>query len=140
MRSERLNAIGVKQWRTNITNRIDKIQTCSTFDRHECLASIRTKIATDEGEYHKLREVTAILELALWKAKMNDISQGKRRRSSKRMKLDGLDLRKQCHIRCGANSSHFGLPQHMQVKDGTLCLFYLVHSASPQFIPFNHRL
>ena len=100
------DAISVKQWRNDITDQIQSMQppsdngrACLTF---ACLAKIRAEIANYEAEYHKLKEATTTLELVLWKAKMNELSQGEKRRSSKRMKLDESDLREQCRISCGA--------------------------------------
>ena len=49
-----------------------------------------------------MKEMTSLLELALWKAKMED--QGETTVGhNKKMKIDQSDFRPLCHTRCGAN-------------------------------------
>ena len=62
--AKRVNAIGVKQWRTNITNKIDKIQTHTSIGP-DFLAKARAELVLYEAEFHKLKEATTVLELAL---------------------------------------------------------------------------
>ena len=51
-----------------------------------------------------MKEATSIVELALWKHEMNDYSQGKKnRRTKKKMKIEDADVRVQCRISCGAD-------------------------------------
>ena len=72
------------------------------LDKHAFLDTIRSKLTEYEAEYSKLKEATTILELALWKIKMNDHSQGGKRRN-KMVKIAEADRRKQCRISCGAD-------------------------------------
>ena len=73
-------------------------------ERREFLAKFQAKLVHFETEYHNLKEATSIVELALWKHKMNDYSQGKRnRRTKKKTKIEDADVRKQCRISCGAD-------------------------------------
>ena len=65
-------------------NRLDSL------DRRAYLAEIRSKLAFYEAEYQELKEATSTLELALWKAKIDesklfDHSQGKRIRKNDNM-------------------------------------------------------
>ena len=69
------------------------------LDRRAFLTTIQSKLAEYEAEYHKLKEATTILELALWKNKMNVISQG----DEKSNKIADSDYRKHCRINCGAD-------------------------------------
>jgi hypothetical protein len=53
-----------------------------------------------------LKESTSILELALWKAKMDDVITEQVQSmcgSNKKMKIDISELRLQCRVSCGAD-------------------------------------
>ena len=70
--------------------------------RHETLE----KLEYYESEYQKLKEMTSLLELALWKAKMDDsrLDHGETTGGgNKKMKIDQSDFRLHCRINCGAN-------------------------------------
>ena len=57
-----------------------------------------------EAEYDKIKEATSLLELALWKIKLNDHDGDGRERQNKKMKIEESDLRRgQCRISCGAD-------------------------------------
>jgi len=49
----------------------------------------------------RMTEATTLLELALWKNKLND--HGVEERQNKKMKIEESDLRGQCRINCGAD-------------------------------------
>ena len=67
------------------------------FDKGVFLSTIQSKLVEYETEYRKLKEATTILELALWKNKMNEhIQVGGRR--NKKIRLDQSDFREQCRI------------------------------------------
>mmetsp|Transcript_27945 Transcript_27945/g.59601 ORF Transcript_27945/g.59601 Transcript_27945/m.59601 type:complete len:562 (-) Transcript_27945:143-1828(-) len=105
--SKRLHAIGVKKWRNDITNEIHSAESVYRFNNSAFLAKIRTVMANREDEYHKLKEATSTLELALWKAKINESncicqSQGRKRRK-KKTKMDATGFRRQCRMLCGAS-------------------------------------
>ena len=102
--AKRINVIGLKQWRDRLSDGIEFARPLSNgrLDRLVYLTMIRSKLAEYEAEYHKLKEAITILELALWKNKMNDCSQGNSRRN-KRIKIADSSLRKQCRINCGAD-------------------------------------
>ena len=48
-------------------------------------------------------EAAIILELAVWKAKINESSARAEIGRKKRMKMDNAEFRKQCHISCEAD-------------------------------------
>ena len=57
-----------------------------------------------EDEYSKLKEVTIILELAVWKLRMNEnIFLEKATPYQKKIKTDESSIRRQCRITCGAD-------------------------------------
>ena len=103
--------IGLKQWRDDIMNDIDNLCIWGyrmgrvryrRIPRAPIITAVRNKLAHYETEYHKLKEATTGIELALWKNKMMDHCQGERRRS-KRRKVGSSNLRDQCHVSCGAD-------------------------------------
>lgn len=102
---KRLNAIGVKLWRDDIANRIHNMRSTGyeLGTRTASLATIRAKLAHYEAECHNLKEATSMLELALWKAKINELSQAKESPQQKKLKLDEPGFRNQCRIRCGSH-------------------------------------
>ena len=72
--------------------------------RRVFITEVTAKLAHYETEYQKLKEATSIVELALWKQKMNDHIQGKKqRRSKKKLKIDNSSIREQCRISCGSD-------------------------------------
>jgi hypothetical protein len=90
--SERVKALPFKVWRDHITN---MIQT-SNFGEYKrdnsiILRKIRAQLAHFEDELQKLKEVTTILELTLWKMMMNEKSHHKKDGTNchqKKMKTD----------------------------------------------------
>jgi hypothetical protein len=68
------------------------------------LREIRAKLAHFEDELQKLKEVTTILELALWKMRMNEKkSKDVDTKSQKKIKTDESITRQQCRVTCGAD-------------------------------------
>ena len=68
------------------------------------LRSIQDKLAHFECEYPKLKEATTLLELALWKLRMNAHSHtGMNIRRQKKRKTDEASVRRQSRVTCGAN-------------------------------------
>ena len=62
------------------------------FSGRAWLSETLTKLEYYESEYQKLKETTSILELALWKARMDDsLDDGKTMvGGNKKMKMDGM--------------------------------------------------
>ena len=103
--AERLSTIGLKQWRDAIINDIDSISDGSRAAHRTYLDNVSAKLSRFEMEYHKLKETTTLLELALWKTKMNDDENtgDASRRCSKKMKVDESGVREQCRVQSGAD-------------------------------------
>ena len=73
-------------------------------DNFHIIQRIRAKIAHFEDKLPKLREITTILELALWKMRMNEKSpQEEATLRRKKIKTDESSIRQQCRVTCGAN-------------------------------------
>ena len=96
--AKRIGAIGLKQLRDNVAAEIETIR---PIDKRAFLSTIQSKLAEYEIEYRKLKEATAILELALWKNKMNDVHIQVGGRRNKKIRLEQSDFREQCRINCG---------------------------------------
>lgn len=70
---ERVNAIGVRKWRLDIIALVEKLSTIPRGSDHNAyLDSIYSKVLFYELEYESLKNVTSVLELALWKAKIKE--------------------------------------------------------------------
>jgi hypothetical protein len=68
------------------------------------LRLIQDKLALFGDELHKLKEATTILELALWKIRINEnSSQQKMACRWKKIKTDDSSIRQQCRVTCGAD-------------------------------------
>jgi len=97
--SKRVKALGLKQWREDMSIS-PEAKAFKSVEKREVLASVRSKLAHYEAEYRKLKEATSMLELALWKAKID----AKGRRKKRDRDVDGLgDHRKHCRVNCGAD-------------------------------------
>ena len=97
--TERVNAIGLKKIRDEISARMNK----SAPPNCKCkswLEGVRSKLSKYEKEYNMLKEATTLLELALWKYKMDESESSKKR---KRTEKSDDDFREQCRIGCGAD-------------------------------------
>jgi hypothetical protein len=100
----RINAIGVKHFRDAMA--YDWTGSALSFNRQAWRDAILAKLDYYESEYGRLKETTSILELAIWKMKINDGSKDlceKMGGGSKKIKRDGPEFRLQCRISCGAN-------------------------------------
>jgi hypothetical protein len=69
--SERVEALAFKVWRDYMTIRIQTANFQCNIDNTVILRRIKAKAAHFEDEYPKLKEITLILELALWKMRLN---------------------------------------------------------------------
>jgi hypothetical protein len=96
--------LAFKVWRDYITKMIQTSNFEYKRDNSLILHRIRAKIAYFADELPKLKEVTSILELALWKMKMNDHSLKESvTRHQKKVKTDESSIRQQCRVACGAD-------------------------------------
>ena len=94
--AERVNALGIKKWREDI---ISLVERCPSAINHlglvvfdDLFDTIRFNLATYEREYPKLRSVAFLLELALWKSKVDESVEN-----------GTVGVREQCRINCGAD-------------------------------------
>ena len=106
--SVRVEALAFKVWHDFIINMIHTADFASGGGTQHIISRIRAKVVQFEDELPKLREVTRILELALWKVRMDEKSYRRNMtRSICQMKMmsDESDIRQQCRVTCGADVS-----------------------------------
>ena len=102
--SDRLEALPFKVWRDHIRHLIHTADFVWKEENSGILHRIRCTLAHFEDELPKLKEVTTILELALWKMRINEnSSQQKKARRQKKIKTGGASNREQCRVTCGAD-------------------------------------
>jgi hypothetical protein len=99
----RVNAIGVKHFRDAMSDVWMGDE--NDFDRHLWLTETLTKLEYYESEYRRLNEMTSLLELSLWKARISSVDHGIMATGvgNKKTKMDVTDLRLQCRTSCGAD-------------------------------------
>jgi len=103
---ERINAIGLKYYRNKAINTVMGPGFIMPHETDYWLDGIKSKLAEYEARYHELKESTIMVELSLWKMKLNNQSKGQNKnsgRQNKKMKIDESDLRGQCRVNCGAD-------------------------------------
>jgi hypothetical protein len=99
-----------KVWRNYVTKMIET----STFkwnsnfrrseDNSDILHRIRDKFVQFDNELSKLKEVSSILEIVLWKMRLNEKGrQDMATQSQTKIKTDESSIRQQCRISCGAD-------------------------------------
>jgi hypothetical protein len=96
----RVKAIGVKHFRDAIAD--DWMGDDDDFNSEEWRTETLTKLEYYELEYRKLKEITSLLELALWKLRMDDDSKAGGR-GNKKIEIDLSEFRLQCRVSCGAD-------------------------------------
>jgi hypothetical protein len=113
--SDRVEALPFKIWRDCIINMIhtanfeynwdNSLILLRIRDRNQrILPEIRSKLAYFEGELPKLEEATTILELALWKTRLDDnCIKENTTLHQKKVKTDESSFRSQCRVTCGAD-------------------------------------
>jgi hypothetical protein len=103
--SSRLGALAFKVWRDCITNMIQTADYKWRLDNSSTiLRGIQDKLAHFEDELPKLKEVTTILEIALWKTRLDeDGHKSETIHRLKKVKPDVSSIRRQCHVTCGAD-------------------------------------
>ena len=102
--AKRVNAIGVKHFRNAMAD--EWMGNVYNFDGQQWHTETLTKLEYYESEYRKLKESTSLLELALWKIKIDDsslINDKKMVGGNKKIKMDLSEFRLQCRISCGAD-------------------------------------
>jgi hypothetical protein len=101
----RINAIGVKYFRDAM---VDDYWSGyeHLFNGYLWRTETITKLEYYESEYTKLKEMTSLMELALWKARIDDIilvHDNATGGINKKIKIDQSNFRLQCRINCGAD-------------------------------------
>ena len=104
---ERLGMIGVRKWQLDIQNLVEE---CSSVEDQDDAAiffdTIHSKLMTYEHEYSQLKNETSLLELALWKFKLdemvmkhqNNVGVGNHGQAME----DDADRKRECLMNCGA--------------------------------------
>jgi hypothetical protein len=102
--SLRVEALAFRVWHDCIYNMIQTDDFKWNRDNSDILHRIRNKIAHYEDKLPKLKEATTILEIALWKTRLdeNGCKRGTTHRL-KKYKSDAPDIRRQCRVTCGAD-------------------------------------
>jgi hypothetical protein len=95
-----VEALPFRVWRDRIENMIHMANYKWDEDNLVILREIREKLAHFESELTKMKEATSILELALWKKRINDT---KLSHQQKTIKTEGACIRQQCRVTCGAD-------------------------------------
>jgi hypothetical protein len=109
MCADRVQALAFKVWRDHITDMIQTSNFKFSGDNWNnfnsvILHGIKDKLAHFEEELPKLKQVTSILELALWKMKINEKShQDMATHCQKKIKADDLSIRSQYRVACEAD-------------------------------------
>jgi hypothetical protein len=102
--TDRVKALPFNIWRDCIETMINTASFSDTLDNLYIINGIRAKFAYFEDELSKVKETTTILELALWKLRMNaNIIQEKATHCQKKENPDESNMRRQCRITCGAD-------------------------------------
>jgi hypothetical protein len=102
--SDRVEALAFKVWRDCISNMIQTSNFEYNRDNSNILHRIRDKLVFFEDELPKLKEATTILELALWKKRINDTNhQDIATQSQKKIKIVESSTRQQDRVTCGAD-------------------------------------
>jgi len=74
--------------------------------RRDYVNHVDNKLEIYEDKDNRLMEALTMMELLLWKMKMDDCcGQQNRTRRSKKMRMDDTAMRKHCRIRCGAETN-----------------------------------
>jgi len=102
--SSRVEGLAFKVWRDHIRHMIQIANFKWNKNVSAILRSIREKLVHFEDELPKLKEATTILELALWKKRINENnSQQNTVCRQKEIKVEGANPREQCRVTCGAD-------------------------------------
>ena len=113
--SSRVDALAFKVWRESILNMILAADFKWVEHNFHIIQAIRARVAHFEDEYSRLKDITTILELALWKLSMNEIKPLEEvSHRQKKIKSDESNIRQQCRFTC--------------IRHDTFQLHHLYHS------------
>jgi hypothetical protein len=99
-----VEALPFRVWRDHIENMIQTADYRWNMDNAVILRAIRYKLAYLERELTKMKEATTILELALWKTRLDEsVHKRGTTHRRKKFKTDVSHVRLQCRVICGAD-------------------------------------
>jgi hypothetical protein len=102
--SLRVQALPFKVWCDFITHMIQTAAFRYNRDNSAILHRIQNQFTHFEDELHKLKEITSILELALWKKRINDDNFKENTiQCLKKIKCDDSSMRRHFRVSCGAD-------------------------------------
>jgi hypothetical protein len=102
--SSRVQALHFKVWRDFITSMIQIAAFEYNRDNSAILHRIQDQCTHFEDKLPKLLDITTILELALWKKRMNDNNYKENTTQClKKIKCDDSSMRRQFRVSCGAD-------------------------------------
>ena len=104
--SDLVESLAFKVWRYHIIQMIHAADFKQGDNNSDTLHSIQEKLAYFEDELLNLKEVTIIIELALWKVRMTmneNIHQEFMCSRQKKVRVDQSEFRWHCRLTCGAN-------------------------------------
>ena len=90
--AERSSTILVQKWRMDIKHSVQRISLTACWKLAALFDTIQSKLETYEREYPQLIEGAFLLELALWKSKIDQLEDG-----------TAGNARGECRINCGAD-------------------------------------
>jgi hypothetical protein len=102
--ADHVEALKFRLWRDHITSIIHTSNFQHNGDNRSILREIRAKLDHFDDELPKLKDVTTILELALWKMNMSKNGhQDRATQSQQKMTADDSIIRSQNRVTCGAD-------------------------------------
>lgn len=106
--SERANRLGnrkLKHYINEMSNKVYKTDLPKdSQERRDYIAGVQEHHVHCENEYRTLKEATTLLELALWKKKIDGYCQeANEKRQIKKVKIEELAIRQQCRVGSGAD-------------------------------------
>jgi hypothetical protein len=103
--STRVDALPFKVWCESIFNTICAADFKWGEQNFRVIRRIQARVAHFEDELHRLKEITTILELALWKMRINQTNnQENATRPRKKGKADKSSDRQHSRVTCGADA------------------------------------
>ena len=96
--SERISALGPRRYRDDMACKLEESFSFYVITPKEWFYSVMSKLSGYEKEFISLKEGTTMIELALWKYKMNESESKKKRKRTE----ESDDFREQCRFSCGA--------------------------------------
>eukprot|EP00984_Skeletonema_dohrnii_P006179 scaffold2206_cov97-Skeletonema_dohrnii-CCMP3373.AAC.3 len=108
-----VTSLHMESWRTAMKeeiNRINQVLSNTPADEKtvaikQWMDSVIDKMDHYKAEHHRyVKEAVTLLELALWKAKLDEKEENSAERRTKKVKLDAESVRKEKRITCGADT------------------------------------